>query len=246
VYQFLVLELSLLCFPLLDYPANHTATKLTVNAEGGKAFRSKILGRCELGEDVTHQQVQQETNLTVRVRYVIRRPDIAAWGRQIGDCPHRYNIRISWGHNIYYPAATHGCANGGISPVGGVCLRFAWTERNGTSPVGTSKVLKRRAKFLNFHFCSEDLSVYDCVEKVHIAETFWCSAVWQHYFYNFALVGIFTNIVTFKEENNLNSGNSLLLIYFFLEIFSLLHRNFREEFVGRFPERLTLSLYCDY
>jgi len=130
--------------------------------------------------------------------------------------------------------------------MGGVSLRFAWTERNGTSPVGTSKVLRQRAKFLNFQFCSEDLSLYDCVEEVHIAETFWCSAVWQHHFYNFTLVGIFTNNVTFKKEKNLNSGNSLLLIYFFLEIISLLHSNFREEFVGRFPERLILSLYWNY
>jgi hypothetical protein len=81
---------------VLDLPVNHTATKLTVNAEEGKAFRSKIPGKCELGEDVTHEQVQQETSCTVRVRYVvIRHPDIAACGRQIGDSRRPYNIRIS-------------------------------------------------------------------------------------------------------------------------------------------------------
>ena len=82
-------------FPVLDHPVNHTETKLTVNAERGKAFRSKILGKYEHGEDVIHQQVQQETSRTMRARYVVRQPDIAACGRQIGDCRHPYNIRIS-------------------------------------------------------------------------------------------------------------------------------------------------------
>ena len=87
--------LSLLYFLVLDHPVNHTETELTVNAVRGKAFRSKTLGKCEHGEDVTHQQVQQETSRTVRARYVIRQPDIAACGRQTGDCRHPYNIRTS-------------------------------------------------------------------------------------------------------------------------------------------------------
>jgi hypothetical protein len=80
---------------MLDRPVIHTATKLTVHAEGEKAFRSTILGKCNLGENMTHQQVQPETVRAVRASYVIRYPDIAACGRKIGNCLHPYYIRIA-------------------------------------------------------------------------------------------------------------------------------------------------------